>query len=576
MSKTGQIQSRIDALFQQALALHQNGALTEAEELYREVLEQKPRHFDATQLLGTLCLQNGRLDEGVKWLERAPALDSRQPAIHSNMAFALNALGRHAEALARADKAVALAPGFADAYNNRGNALASLARPAEALASFERSIALQADSPQAWNNRACAQRDLGQAEAALQSCDRAIALNAAYADAWSNRANALSDLNRAEDAKASYERALTIDPGFADGWSNLGLTLVDLGDHDSALTCYERALALRPDHASAHWNQALCLLETGRFDKGWAAYEWRWERATLKATRRTFAQPLWLGETPIEGRTILLHSEQGLGDTLQFCRYAALVARLGATVILEVPAPLMRLCARLDGVSVLVEEGQPLPPFDVHTPLLSLPLALGTTLETIPANIPYLFADVSRAEIWRERIAPLAQNRFRVGLVWAGGHRPHVPELRKTDARRSMSLDQFRPLLEIDNVQCFSLQMGPPAAQLEALRDDPSLHGRIVDLTGSIDDFADTADLIENLDLVISVDTSTAHLAAAMGKPVWILNRFDTCWRWLLERDDSPWYPSVRLFRQSSLGEWDPVIERVRQALILAAQQTLK
>ena len=576
MSKTGQTQSRIDALFQQALALHQNGALTEAEELYREVLEKKPRHFDATQLLGTLCLQSGRLDEGVTWLERATALDARQPAIHSNMAFALNALGRHDEALARADKAVALAPGFADAYNNRGNALASLARPVEALVSFERSIALQADSPQAWNNRACAQRDLGQAEAALQSCDRAIALNASYADAWSNRANALSDLNRAEDAKVSYERALAIDPGFADGWSNLGLTLVDLGDHDSALTCYERALALRPEHASAHWNQALCLLETGRFDKGWAAYEWRWERATLKAARRTFAQPLWLGETPIEGQTILLHAEQGLGDTLQFCRYAALVARLGATVILEVPAPLMRLCARLDGVSVLVEEGQPLPPFDVHTPLLSLPLALGTTLETIPADIPYLFADASRAAIWRERIAPLAQNRFRVGLVWAGGHRPHVPELRKTDARRSMSLDQFRPLLAIDSVQCFSLQMGPPAGQLDALRDDPSFSGRIVDLTGPIHDFADTADLIENLDLVISVDTSTAHLAAAMGKPVWILNRFDTCWRWLLERDDSPWYPSVRLFRQASLGEWDPVIERVREALTLASQHTLR
>ncbi|WP_413196736.1 tetratricopeptide repeat protein [Pararobbsia alpina] len=567
MSKPGHSQNRIDSLFQQALALHQNGALDEAEASYREVLAMKPRHLDAMQLLGTLALQSGRLEEGLEFLSRASTIDPRQPAIQSNMAFALNAMGRYAEALPRADKAIALTANFADAHNNRGNALAGLHRPADALASFERAIALQPQIAEAWNNRACALRDLGQPEEAVKSCDRAIELRDAYPDAWSNRANALSDLNRPDDAKASYEQALAVQPEFADGWSNLGLTLVDLGDHEAALRCYERALAINPSHASAHWHQALCLLEMGRFEQGWPAYEWRWQRETLKHTRRMFPQPLWLGETSLEGKTILLHSEQGLGDTLQFCRYASRVAALGAKVVLEVPTELVRVCAQLKGVDVLVEEGQPLPDFDVHCPLLSLPLALKTTLDTIPADVPYLFADAQRSAQWRERIAPIAGDHLRVGLVWAGGHRPHVPELRKNDARRSMSLDRLRGLFAIEGVQYFSLQKGSPAQQLDALRADPSIGDRIVDLTQDIHDFADTADFVDNLDLVISVDTSTAHLAGAMGKPVWILNRFDTCWRWLLERADSPWYPSARLFRQPKLGDWDPVLSDVIETL---------
>ncbi len=571
MSKTGHSANRIDALFQQALALHQNGALDEAEASYRDVLAMRPRHFDAMQLLGTLALQAGRLEEGITLLERASAIDARQPALHSNMAFALNSLERHDEALKRADKALALAPDFADAHNNRGNALAGLMRPAEALASFERAIALQPAIAEAWNNRACALRDLGEAEQAVASCDHAIALRPAYADAWSNRANALSDLNRPDDAKASYEHALSVNPQLADAWSNLGLTLVDLGDHAQALRCYERALDIDPKHASAHWHQALCLLETGQLEEGWRAYEWRWQRASLKYGRRVFSQPLWLGDAPLEGKTILLHAEQGLGDTLQFCRYASRVASLGAIVILEVPAPLLRICANLAGVSVLVEEGQPLPDFDFHCPLLSLPLALDTTLDTIPRDVPYLLANPQRSAVWRERISALAGERLRVGLVWAGGHRPHVPELRKNDARRSMSLDTLRDVLSVDGVQFFSLQIGPASQQIDAFSAETGIGDRLVDLTASIGDFADTADVVDNLDLVISVDTSTAHLAGAMGKPVWILNRFDTCWRWLLERDDSPWYPSARLFRQPTLGDWRSVIENVRLALTTEA-----
>jgi tetratricopeptide (TPR) repeat protein len=566
MSKPTQSpQRRVDALLQQALALHQNGAFEMAEERYREILVLRPRHFDAIQLLGTLVLQGGRLDEGVELLKRAAALEPGQAVIHSNLAFAFNALQRFDEGLASAERALALKPDGVDALNNRGNALAGLDRPVDALVSFERAIALKHDSPEAWNNRACVLRDLGKPTEAVASCDQAIAMRRDYADAWSNRANALSDLNRPGEAQASYRRALEIRADFADAWSNLGLTLVDLGEHANALQCYERALAIKPDYIEGRWNRALCELEMGHFGPGWREYEWRWQRPSLRAGKRVFDPPLWLGDTPVAGKTILLHAEQGLGDTLQFCRYAALVAQRGATVLLEVPAPLLRLLTGLEGVSQLIEQGQALPRFDLHCPLLSLPLAFGTDLDTIPAAVPYLFADETQAAAWSPRIKAEASGRLKVGLVWAGGNRPHVPELRKNDLRRSIALQQLGPILDVPNVQFYSLQKGSAAQQLGARQDDDT-HA-IIDHTDTLDDFADTAALVANLDLVISVDTSTAHLAGAMGRPVWILNRFDTCWRWLLERDDSPWYPSARLFRQPSLGDWGSVIDNVRTAL---------
>jgi tetratricopeptide (TPR) repeat protein len=573
MSKTTHSpQRRADALLQEALALHQNGAFELAEERYREILALRPRHFDAIQLLGTLALQGGRLEEGVELLKRAVAIEPRQAVIHSNLAFALNALRRFDEGLASAERALALKADLVDALNNRGNALAGLTRAVDALASFERAIALKHDSPEAWNNRACVLRDLGQPCEAVASCDQAIAIRRDYADAWSNRANALSDLNQADEAQTSYRRALEIRADFADAWSNLGLTLVDLGEHANALQCYERALAIQPDSIEAHWNRALCQLETGDFEQGWREYEWRWERSSLRASKRVFDQPLWLGDTPIAGKTLLLHAEQGLGDTLQFCRYAALVAQRGATVLLEVPVELSRLLTGLEGVSQLIEQGQALPPFDLHCPLLSLPLAFGTRLDTIPAAVPYLFAGETQAAEWGRQMKAEAPGKLKVGLVWAGGNRPHVPELRKNDLRRSIALQQLGPILEVPDVQFYSLQKGMAAQQLHAMQDERDARS-IIDHTDRLDDFADTAALVANLDLIISVDTSTAHLAGAMGRPVWILNRFDTCWRWLLERDDSPWYPGARLFRQSLLGDWNSTIDRVRTALqALAAE----
>jgi tetratricopeptide (TPR) repeat protein len=560
---------------QQAIALQQNGALSDAEEIYREILAQRPRHFDALQLLGALALQTGRIEEGAQLLQRAIDIDGTRAPLHSNLAFALNALGRPRDALASANRALALKPGFPDALNNRGMALAALDRPDEALASFDQALAAKPDFAAAWNNRSCALRDLGLAAEALASCDAALKLRPDYAQAWSNRGNALSDLNRPLEAQASYARALELAPDFVDAWNNLGLTFVDLNRHADALESYERALTLAPQAVETRWNRALCLLQLGRLDDGWAEYEWRWRRKRIAAGLRAFDAPQWRGDAPLDGKTILLHAEQGFGDTLQFCRYASLVAQRGARVILEVQPELMRLLRDLDGVAELIERGAPLPRFDYHCPLLSLPLALHTTLDTIPATVPYLHADHENAERFRVRIdeamAGSDSGPLKVGLVWAGGARAHVPELRKNDARRSLAFEQLAPILDVPHVRFFSLQKGAAATQLrEAQAGQGALQAaarRIVDWTDDLQDFADTAALVANLDLVISVDTSTAHLAGAMNRPVWILNRLDTCWRWMLEREDSPWYPSARLFRQPSLGDWTTVLAAVARAL---------
>ncbi|CAB3788824.1 hypothetical protein LMG28614_02768 [Paraburkholderia ultramafica] len=571
MSKPGNLPQQLDYMLRQAIALQQNGAIVEAEELYREILELKPRHFDALKLLGELALQTGRLQEGVDLLRKALTVNAKQAPVHSNLASALNELQRYGEGLASADRALALQPNFPDALNNRGNSLANLHRPLDALACFDRAIVLVPEFATCWNNRGCLLRDMGRADEALASFDHALALQPNYAAAWSNRGNVLSDMNQPQDAERSYRRALELAPAFAEAWSNLGLTQIDLNQHTQALSSYERALAINPASVETHWNQSLCLLQTGQFEAGWQQYERRWERARIKAGKRSFAQPLWLGDVSIEGKTILLHVEQGLGDTLQFCRYAALLSKLGAKVVFEVPSPLLRLMATLDGVDQLIEAGQPLPPFDCHCPLMSLPLAFRTDEASIPSVTPYLFADAEAARGWRERIDAPAQTpahaqadrRLKVGLVWAGENRSHVAELRKIDGRRSIAFERFAPLLDVPNVRFFSLQKGAAASQLPG----SELRGRVVDYTEELHDFADTAALVANLDLVISVDTSTAHLAGALDKPVWILNRFDSCWRWLLERSDTPWYPSARLFRQPALGDWESVMQATREAL---------
>jgi hypothetical protein len=312
----------------------------------------------------------------------------------------------------------------------------------------------------------------------------------------------------------------------------------------------------------------LCHLLLGNFKDGWQGYEWRWKNeSTLRLqSKRSFPQPLWLGEQSLIDKTILLHAEQGLGDTIQFCRYVPLVAKMGAKVILEVQRPLLKLLENLEGVSQIVAVGDPLPTFDYQCPLMSLPLAFKTEIESIPSNVPYIKAPPIQEDDWKIKLQ--AHQKLKVGLVWNGGFRPNHPELWSLNARRNIPLAKIAQL-NIPGVNFYSLQKGEPA-ESELVQSgnqywDPS---NFYNFVSELNDFSDTAALIANLDLIISVDTSTAHLAAAMGKPVWLLNRFDTCWRWLLDRKDSPWYPTLTLYQQEKMGDWESVLERVREDLV--------
>jgi Flp pilus assembly protein TadD len=540
------------------IALWELGRPAEAEASYREALRLRPDFADAHNNRGAALSDLGRPAEAEARYREALRLQPDFPKAHSNLGNALRELGRLEEAEASFREALRLQPGYPEAHSNLGNVLRDLGRPAQAEMSYREALRLRPDFPDAHNNLGSALRDLGRAAEAEASSREALRLRPGYPDAHRNLGNALRELGRPAEAEASYREALRLRPSYSDAHNNLGAALWDLGRPAEAEASYREALRLRPGFPEAHSNLSNVLLLTGRFEEGWREHEWRWKTRHLSGDAREFAAPLWSGEANGD-RVILLHAEQGLGDTLQFCRYVPLIAA-GARIILEVQAPLVRLLSTLPGILAIVARGDRLPPFDLQCPLMSLPHAVGTTLDTIPAATPYLTADPASAAGWRDRLAGL--DRLRVGLVWAGGRRPD-PNLATVDRRRSIALDAMSPLGEIPGVMFISLQKGEPSAQAA----HPPRGMALYDFTTDLYDFADTAALVDNLDLVISVDTSVVHLAGALGKPVWLLNRFDTCWRWLLNRDDSPWYPELRQFRQPGPGDWNSVIDRVRDAL---------
>jgi len=573
---------------QHAFAAYQRGDTAQAEQLCRLVLEVQGNDFDALYLSGIIAGQTGRAGAAVDLLAKAVRANPNVADTYYNLGVAQGELKRPAEALASYERAIALKPDYADAYYNRGVALRELDRPAEALESYDRAIALKPDYAEAYNNRGVALGRLQRHVEALESYDRAIALKPDYAEAYNNRgavlgeldrfaeavesydraiarkpnyANAhnnrglaLAELNRFSEALKSYERAIALKPDYAEAFYNRGNVLRDLHRHRQAIDSYERALALKPDYASAHWNLADCRLLLGDFALGWQEYEWRWKLEQRDNARRDFRQPLWLGEESLEGRTILLHSELGLGDTLLFCRYATAVASLGGKVILEIQPPLLPLLADLEGVTQAVARGAPLPPFDCHCPLMSLPLAFKTDLDNIPADIPYIRSNAERVAAWQQRLGK--KNKPRVGVVWSGS-------MKLRNDRRSMTFAQLLPLIS-EWAEWISLQTEVRESDLALL----ASRADVRHLGDELKDFADTAGLIELLDLVVTVDTSVAHVAGAMGKPVWILLPFNPHdWRWMLDREDSPWYPTARLFRQPASGDWASVTSRVSEEL---------
>ena len=486
--------------------------------------------------------------------DRAIDLEPANPEWYYYRGMALRANADPAAAVASYDRAIALRPDYPEVWFSRGNALQDLGRTIEAFQSHERAVALRPGYVPAWMNRANVLRALGQIEAALLSVERALELAPEYAEAYCNRGNLLADLGRLEEAVQSHDRAIAVRVDYADAWNNRGNVLKDLGRLDAAIGSYDRAIALQPGFVDAIWNKALALLALGDYRAGWPLYEARWKRASFTSPRRAFTQPLWLGQMPVAGKTLLLHAEQGLGDTLQFCRLAPCVAALGARVILEVPVPLTALLACLGDTIEVVAAGTALPPFDAHCPLLSLPLALSANQDLAPAPHPYLRADPARVALWQQRLGP--RRGLRVGLCWSG--RP----AHGNDRNRSLSLSQLLRHLPSD-LAYHSLQAVVRDSDQASLRAATSLH----DHASHLKSFADTAALVACLDLVISVDTSVAHLAGALGRPVWVLVPQPADWRWMLDRADSPWYPSARLYRQPRRGDWETTLARVAHDL---------
>jgi len=458
-------------------------------------------------------------------------------------------------------------PRSAAAVQLRGLIYAQLGHLKEAVEDFRLAVALTPNDPVAHNNLGNALRPLGQWEESLAACERALALAPDYVDAQLSHANALLDLARAEEAVAGYDRLLQRTPGDARALANRGLALRGLNRAGEAVESFELAMAAQPGDPQIRALAGQAHLAAGDLKTGFALFESRWTTPIMAGylESRRFGRPLWLGQAPLEGRTLLLHSEQGWGDVFQFCRYAALAAQQGARVLIEVLKPAVRLMHTLTGVSQVIEYGQPLPPFDFHCPVMSLPHAFGATLDTVPADVPYLSADPARIALWNERLGP--KTRPRVGLVWSSGVRPDQPELAAANGRRNLPFDKLTGFkgLPVDFV---SLQKGEPAESEFAAVDPGAWDGPpIANVAADLHDWADTAALIAALDLVVTVDTAIPHLAGAMGRPVWLMNRFDPCWRWLQTRTDSPWYPTLRLFRQPAVGDWDSVVTEVRAEL---------
>ena len=556
----------VEAYYNLGVALYAQGKLDEAIEAFMKALSLNPQHADIYYYLG-LALQNrGENDEAIEAYTRALSLNPNYAEAYNNLGVALFNKGEIHQAIEVFIKALSIDPNYADAYYNLGNALQDTHKIDHAITAYEKALLLNPNYVDDYNNLGVALRAQGKMEEAVEIFTKALSIDPQHAGVYNNFGTVLKAQGKLDKAIEAYTKALSLNPNYVDAYNNLGNALHDKGLIDEAMEAYAKALSLNPDHKDASWNQSLSLLLSGNLLEGFKLYEYRWDvEGSLKKFRRNFSQPLWLGEEDIRGKTVLIHSEQGLGDTLQFCRYIEMVANLGAHVIFEVQKPLTRLFQNFKGVSTLIEKGLPIPAFDYHCPLLSLPCAFHTSLTSVPDKNPYIEVERTFVDHWKEKLGE--SRALRVGLVWNGGFRANQPDLWYTNNRRNIPLELIVKLNRAD-VDFYSLQKGEPAeGELKRRSHELWKSDNLFNYMDDVEDFADTAGLISQLDLIIAVDTSTAHLAAAMGKPVWLLNRFDTCWRWMLHREDSPWYPTLTLFRQSSFGDWEGVIQNVRDRL---------
>jgi tetratricopeptide (TPR) repeat protein len=567
-------------------ALLELGRPSEAIPYYERALQRTPGDADVHSNLGNAWRQTGRLPEAIGCYQKALAISPRHAQALFNLGCAMQDNGNLQDAVESYQKSLALRPENATACNNLGNALRQLQRMEEARASYQRALELQPHYAEAWHNLGNLLREEENHEAALQCFIKALAAKPDYleaaiqcsdalretgkldeavqlfaqvarvapqnAEVRRNYGDALRKIGHLDEAEAQCRQAIALAAQDADAHLNLGNALFDAGKTEEAIPCYEKAIALRPAHALSNFNLAIAQLKNADFAAGWKGYEWRWELKSAQQHKRRFSEPLWRGEA-LHGQSILLYGEQGLGDCLQFLRYVPMVQAAGGKVILEIPQRLERLAAGMPGIDAVFTRGSALPQADWRCPLMSLPMLFNTDLTSIPSTLPYLSSPAD--SVLKARAYPWPQQGLRVGLSWSGN--PKNPNNRF----RSMAFSNLQKIIDIPDVYFYSLQLGEP---LEQMKHSDSA---VADLAPFTSDMADTAAFMNELDLVITVDTSIAHLAGALARPVWIFIPANADWRWLSEREDSPWYTTARLFRQNRLGDWRDVIERMATAL---------
>ena len=542
-------------IFQQARVLYNSSDLASASALCDEVLKLASDHFGAWHLKGVIAYQHQQLPNAEQFVRQALAIDPKHPEALNNLGAILLGQGKWAEAVSSFDKVLLVQPTSALALANRGMALLKVMKFEEALGSFDKALAIASDAD-AFYGRGNALLKLGRAADALASFGRALAMRPGFTEAMTNRAVALFDLLQHEEAIQACEQSLAIKPNQAEALSIRGSALLELGRINEAIESLNAALAIRADHPAAHLSLGFCKLMAGDFEQGWEEYEWRGLTASSTTSSvNEYARPRLPDADGLRSKTVLLQAEQGLGDTIQFCRYVPMLAEKGAHVVLQVQPPLKSLLSRLAGVGAVIAQGEPIPRYDYCFPLLSLPLNFKTNLSTIPAPIPYLRASSEHLAVWRSKLENMP--RPLIGLVWSGN------PAHRNDRNRSIPLEQLARLLHV-NGTFISLQKDCRAAEAEWLHSHSSLRHFGDELLS----FEDTAALASLMDVIVSVDTSTAHLSGALGKRLFVLlPMLGADWRWLQRRTDSPWYPTAHLVRQTTRGDWSEAVGYVVDAL---------
>ena len=547
------------ALFQRAMSLHRSGAPDQAIKLYRHLLEHFPRSPQTLFALGTAECQAGNPIEGIRLLDESLITFPNNAAAYKNRGRALASINRPQEAQESYKRAIHLNPDDAETHLMLADALYGIGRLEEALLSYERALQLAPDTAAAHFQRGNVLRRLNRPEEALKSYERAVQTEPDFGMAHSNRGGLLCDLGRTDEGLPCLERAIQLMPTSPELHTNRGVILQHLKRFDEALQAFEAAIRARPDYAEAHYHKAELLLLTGDYRRGWELYEWRWQTALRNASALSSKYPLWTGHQPVKGKSLLIEPEVGFGDFIMFARFAALLRELDARIVMYTPRPLSSLYANaLEGI-LIVEEGCPLPHVDFRCPIMSLPRAFATTVDTIPRQFPYLSVAVQKRQEWKARLG--SSNALRVGLMWTGKANRDIDN--SIFRSRSVPLQVLEPL--------FELPMEIHSLQKETQQDDAawlSRTKRVMDHQEELADFSDTAALIEEMDLIISVDTSVAHLAGALARPLWVMLPYAVDYRWGLGETETPWYPTATLFRQPSVGDWESVVQKIKIKLI--------